>query len=121
MWSDVGSAPIRPEGSGLSTSRSVLLSSQRSQSSKISCDGAFKGRGAAIGVVLRNSTDCFMDGIGKRILAVSSQYAEVAAVREACLLAFATQLRLCTIESDNQEVIKLSTTEGFLPGKFLLL
>ncbi|CAK9182885.1 unnamed protein product, partial [Ilex paraguariensis] len=45
----------------------------------ISCDGAFKERSAAIGVILRDTNDCLLDGIGKCIPAVSSIFAEATA------------------------------------------
>ncbi|CAK9164079.1 unnamed protein product [Ilex paraguariensis] len=66
---------------------------------------------AAIGVVVWDSTDSFVDEIGKMVMASSSLQAEAIAVREACLFASAAQLKHSCVESDCQVVIKLSSTE----------
>ncbi|CAK9150854.1 unnamed protein product, partial [Ilex paraguariensis] len=44
------------------------------QGPKISCDEAFKDKRAAIGIILWDTNDCMVDGIGKKIPAVSSLF-----------------------------------------------
>ncbi|CAK9143379.1 unnamed protein product [Ilex paraguariensis] len=56
----------------------------------LNCDGIFKKGKAAIGVVVRYSNGCIVDGFGAKVLASSSVQAKAFAVREACPLATAT-------------------------------
>ncbi|CAK9143806.1 unnamed protein product, partial [Ilex paraguariensis] len=69
------------------------------------CDGAFKNGKVAIGVILHGSNEMMVDGIAKKIPSVSSLFSETAAIRDACLLASATDLLDATVVSDNLEMI----------------
>ena len=110
LWKEASSV-----GKGNNPSQTEQVVSQLNEGLKQCYDGAFKDERAAIGVVLRDSNERLLDGIAKTIPGVSSLYAESDAVRQACLLAHRQQLQQVTIDSDNMEVIKLSSTKGVPP------
>lgn len=84
---------------------------------KINCDVAVRkgSTEAAIAVILRDNKGQILDGRATRIQATSSLLGEALAVRLAFSLLPANHLQHVSVESDNQRVIKLCSTENVPP------
>ncbi|CAK9166743.1 unnamed protein product, partial [Ilex paraguariensis] len=107
LWGDFSSIgsrmPSSPPTATIDSSATNSWVPLASDQLKLNCDEAFKQhqQQSAIGIVIRNERGILLNGKAMQIPAVSSLYAEAAAVREATVMAQVLGLNRAIVESDN--------------------